>query len=45
MTSESTAQSPARQDGARPREAVFEQVVDGFEPYASSRWIPPPTPV
>ncbi|WP_406263986.1 acetyltransferase [Streptomyces sp. NBC_00191] len=30
MTSESTAQSPARQDAARPRDAVFEKVVDGF---------------
>ncbi|WP_406404414.1 acetyltransferase [Streptomyces sp. NBC_00879] len=30
MTSESTAQSPARQEHARPREAVFEKVVDGF---------------
>ncbi|MGW1494758.1 GNAT family N-acetyltransferase [Streptomyces sp. NPDC002402] len=30
MTSESTAQSPALQDAARPRDAVFEKVVDGF---------------
>lgn len=30
MTSESTAQSSARQEAARPRDAVFEKVVDGF---------------
>ncbi|TQK42837.1 RimJ/RimL family protein N-acetyltransferase [Streptomyces sp. SLBN-118] len=30
MTSESTAQDPAHADGVRPREAVFEQVVEGF---------------